>query len=229
MWPMGLLFKIKCLFVQFLHIQYIIDYCTIKLFSDTNFSLFVSCFIFCCVYLLIYIGNTSTYFSFTHFTDEVEERVNFGALYELSKMTGNPSFGKPRYDEDNISIIELDSVTVSTTPAYTRKSYTLCCCFCCFCLFFALLQKICIILKTNPTIEETTEFVVQESSDLEAWAAKERSDMKTTMSSIIHSIILNKSPMGQVAHLRNQFRSINTFAQSYDYIITWREKKSSPF
>ena len=32
--------------------------------------------------------------------------------------------------------------------------------------------------------------------------------------------------MGHIAHLRNQFKSINTFAQSYDYIITliWREK-----
>lgn len=68
---------------------------------------------------------------------EDEERVNFNALYELSKMAANTNGGKPRHDEDNISIIELDSVT------------------------------------TNPTIEETTQFMVQESSDLEAWTAKE--------------------------------------------------------
>ena len=37
---------------------------------------------------------------------------------------------------------------------------------------------------------------------------------------------LNKRPMGHIAHLRNQFKSINTFAQSYDYIIAliWRGK-----
>ena len=32
----------------------------------------------------------------------------------------------------------------------------------------------------------------------------------------------NKRPMGHIAHVRNQFKSINTFAQSYDYE---REKK----
>ena len=33
--------------------------------------------------------------------------------------------------------------------------------------------------------------------------------------------------MGHIAHLRNQFKSLNTFAQSYDYIIilNWRGKK----
>ena len=31
---------------------------------------------------------------------------------------------------------------------------------------------------------------------------------------------LNKRPMGHVAHLRNKFKLINTFEQSYDYIIT---------
>ncbi|XP_061177824.1 uncharacterized protein LOC133186611 [Saccostrea echinata] len=69
--------------------------------------------------------------------DELEERVNFKALYELSKASSNTSVGKSRHDEDNISIIELDTVI------------------------------------TNPTIEETTEFVVQEVSDLEAWTVKE--------------------------------------------------------
>ena len=27
----------------------------------------------------------------------------------------------------------------------------------------------------------------------------------------------NKRPMGQIANLRNQFKSMNTFARSYDY------------
>ena len=33
--------------------------------------------------------------------------------------------------------------------------------------------------------------------------------------------------MGQIAHLRNQFKSKNTFTQSYDYIVSliWREKQ----
>ena len=30
----------------------------------------------------------------------------------------------------------------------------------------------------------------------------------------------NKRPMGHIAHLRNQFKLINTFVTSYDYIIT---------
>ena len=33
----------------------------------------------------------------------------------------------------------------------------------------------------------------------------------------------NKRLMGHIAHVRNQFKSINTFAQSYDYE---REKKT---
>ena len=35
-----------------------------------------------------------------------------------------------------------------------------------------------------------------------------------------------KRPMGYIAHLRNQLKSINTFVQSFDYIITliWIEK-----
>ena len=28
----------------------------------------------------------------------------------------------------------------------------------------------------------------------------------------------NKRPMGHIAHLRNQFKSMNTFERSYDYI-----------
>ena len=30
-----------------------------------------------------------------------------------------------------------------------------------------------------------------------------------------------KRPMGHIAHLRNKFKSINTFEQSYDYILAW--------
>lgn len=50
-----------------------------------------------------------------------EERVNFNALYELSKMAANTNGGKPRHDEDNISIIELDSVTVSSKHGFLKK------------------------------------------------------------------------------------------------------------
>ena len=44
----------------------------------------------------------------------------------------------------------------------------------------------------------------------------------------------NMRPMGHIAQLRNQFKSIHTFAQSYDYIITlilrWKKKQGSyPF
>ena len=36
----------------------------------------------------------------------------------------------------------------------------------------------------------------------------------------------NKRPMGHIIHLRNQFKPINTFAQSYDSTTTliWIEK-----
>ena len=42
----------------------------------------------------------------------------------------------------------------------------------------------------------------------------------------VFKIKSNKRPMGHMAHLINQFKSINTFAQSYDHIITliWRRK-----
>ena len=30
----------------------------------------------------------------------------------------------------------------------------------------------------------------------------------------------NKRPMGHIAHLKKQFKSMNTFENSYDYIIT---------
>ena len=37
---------------------------------------------------------------------------------------------------------------------------------------------------------------------------------------------INKRPMGHIAHLRKQFKSINT----YDYIITWiKRRKKHPF
>ena len=43
--------------------------------------------------------------------------------------------------------------------------------------------------------------------------------------------IHNKMPMGHIAHLRNHFKSINTFQQSYGYIITliWSRKKPHYF
>ena len=45
----------------------------------------------------------------------------------------------------------------------------------------------------------------------------------------LYILIWNKRPMGHIAHLRNQFKSVNTFAQGYVYIITliWRGKKRS--
>ena len=38
---------------------------------------------------------------------------------------------------------------------------------------------------------------------------------------------INNRPMGEIAHLRNQFKLKNTFTQSYDYniLLIWREKK----
>ena len=36
----------------------------------------------------------------------------------------------------------------------------------------------------------------------------------------LHYTCINKRPMGHIAHLRNQFKSINMFQQSYGYIIT---------
>ena len=38
------------------------------------------------------------------------------------------------------------------------------------------------------------------------------------VSSCCFFFIQNKRPMGHIAHLRNQFKSINTFELSYDYI-----------
>ena len=43
---------------------------------------------------------------------------------------------------------------------------------------------------------------------------------------------INNRPMGEIAHLRNQFKLKNTFTRSYDYniLLIWREKNpSSPF
>ena len=32
---------------------------------------------------------------------------------------------------------------------------------------------------------------------------------------------INKRPMGQIAHLRNQFKSMNTFALSFDHMYIY--------
>ena len=39
------------------------------------------------------------------------------------------------------------------------------------------------------------------------------------------SKLKNKRPMGHIVHLRNQFTSINTFQESYDYIITLIQRR----
>ena len=39
---------------------------------------------------------------------------------------------------------------------------------------------------------------------------------------------LNKRSMGHIAHMRNQFKSINTFEKSYDYIITLIRRGQNP-
>ena len=45
-----------------------------------------------------------------------------------------------------------------------------------------------------------------------------------------YNIQINKRPMDHIARLRNQFKSINTFGQYYDYIITLiRRRKNSLF
>ena len=41
-------------------------------------------------------------------------------------------------------------------------------------------------------------------------------------------IYQNKRPMGHIAHLRNQVKSINTFEQSYDYVITLIGRRKKP-
>ena len=40
--------------------------------------------------------------------------------------------------------------------------------------------------------------------------------IKSMLLILLH--IINKRPMGHMAHLRNQFKSMNTNEQSYDYI-----------
>ena len=40
--------------------------------------------------------------------------------------------------------------------------------------------------------------------------------------------IINKRPMGHIAHMRNQFESINTFEKSSDYIITLIRRGKNP-
>ena len=43
-----------------------------------------------------------------------------------------------------------------------------------------------------------------------------------------HSVHDNKRPMGRIAHLRNQFKSMNTFKQSYDYLYIHVYHKIGP-
>ena len=47
---------------------------------------------------------------------------------------------------------------------------------------------------------------------------KENHDIKFRNTDSNHNGIKNKRPMGHIAHLRNQFKSMNTFKRSYDYI-----------
>ena len=49
--------------------------------------------------------------------------------------------------------------------------------------------------------------------------------LNSQQKSEIFNISLSKRLMGYITHLRNQFQSMNTFVQSYDYPITLREKK----
>ena len=48
---------------------------------------------------------------------------------------------------------------------------------------------------------------------------------------ILRPLYFNKRPIDHIAHLRNQFKSINIFKQSYDYIIMLISRKNqlSPF
>ena len=41
--------------------------------------------------------------------------------------------------------------------------------------------------------------------------------------------MVNKRPMGHIAYLRNQYQSIDTFAQSYDYSITFMRVELIPY
>ena len=45
----------------------------------------------------------------------------------------------------------------------------------------------------------------------------------------VDNVLRNKRPMGHIAQLRNNFQSINTFAQRYDYTITLILRGSSPY
>ena len=50
------------------------------------------------------------------------------------------------------------------------------------------------------------------------------------MPSLLNGTIKQERPMGHIAHLRKQFKSMNTFEQSYEYIyyktgpVVWEEK-----
>ena len=47
-------------------------------------------------------------------------------------------------------------------------------------------------------------------------------DCRYTKRYYLLTCMVNKRPMGHIAYLRNQYQSIDTFAQSYDYSITFR-------
>ena len=57
-------------------------------------------------------------------------------------------------------------------------------------------------------------------SSADPWPIARNSTCKEFHYSSSHKLIphLNKMPMDHIAHLKNQFKSINTFVQSYDYI-----------
>ena len=48
-----------------------------------------------------------------------------------------------------------------------------------------------------------------------------------TLPWFLHIFNLNERTMGHVAHKRNQFQSINTYAQSYDYTIKLIKRKKT--
>ena len=47
-------------------------------------------------------------------------------------------------------------------------------------------------------------------------------------SQTVQENVSNKRPMGHIAHLKNQFKSMKTFKQSYDYIIRLIRRRKKP-
>ena len=87
-----------------------------------------------------------------------------------------------------------------------------------------------ILMQTDNNCLSLVDDLSPPSAPYSHWHPKYPSD-KTLSSSIIHAKywiddkmfrlfikLLNKRPMGHIAHLRNQFKSMNTFERSYDYI-----------